>query len=203
MPQFVVRKQGRLNYNSWSTRVLTVDLDNGIVMLSRKGVPLALGYHAMRSTKVQTWPHLNRKYVEEDFKSGAAKLTLRLTGTHGNCKAGRLPVRLPRWNSAGTQHDEAWVLRFMSFDDLEQALADIAQLPPPQQDLVVLDATQSSTDVPASPLSVLVSSAMPEQRRERERVGQDALPTHGDWNADVVERSLHQQHYNGTAIASV
>lgn len=129
MQQVIVRKQGRLQYSNWSSRVLTLDPVAGVLLLSKKGSPEKVDYHAMQPTHIEFWPHYDKKYVEEDFDSLPAKMTVRLAGCAypatplGNKKRPALVV-----NSAGTESAEAWVLRFTSLKTLREALVALEQL---------------------------------------------------------------------------
>ncbi|KAK7201510.1 hypothetical protein NESM_000214800 [Novymonas esmeraldas] len=177
MPEFVVRKQGRLNYSSWSTRVLTLDIATGVVKLSRKGHPESTDHHAMYVTSTQMWPHYNRMYVEEGFDSLPAKLTIRLRGLHGKDRD------QPRWkllhvNSAGIASDEAWVLRFTSFGDFQHALLTLAHFHhhhPSQSDS---PCSGGATTPSVSSGSVSPSSRVPVQ------VLKELLPIRQAWYAN-------------------
>lgn len=126
MQQVVVRKQGRMDYCSWSSRVLTLDPAAGVLLLSKKGNADRIAYHAMQPMCIEVWPYYNSKYVEEGFDSLPAKLTLRLAGCafpRPQSKRGRRVL-----NSAGMDFDEAWVLRFTSLQQLCSAVMALEQL---------------------------------------------------------------------------
>ncbi|KPA74446.1 hypothetical protein ABB37_09132 [Leptomonas pyrrhocoris] len=129
MQQVIVRKQGRYDYSHWSSRVLTLVPVTGMLQLSKKGSPNQIDYHAMQPTRIEVWPHYDRKYVEEDFDSLSAKLTIRLVGSAFPNTAAASSRRVSRMvNSAGVGCDEAWVLRFTSLGALEEALLALEKL---------------------------------------------------------------------------
>lgn len=129
MQQVIVRKQGRMDYDSWSSRVLTLDPAAGVLLLSKKGKPDNIAHHAMQPVCIEIWPFYDSKYVEEDFNSLPAKLTIRLAGSAFPKARSRRGGRVSRLlNSAGTDFDEAWVLRFTSLQELESAVKALERL---------------------------------------------------------------------------
>ncbi|CAC9520838.1 hypothetical protein conserved [Leishmania donovani] len=80
-PQIAVRKQGTYERGRWSTRILTIDVDAGMVTISRKSKPQDVLYRSLHVQKVEMWPRYSPYAIEGSYDSLKAKMVLCITGT--------------------------------------------------------------------------------------------------------------------------
>ncbi|KPI88068.1 hypothetical protein ABL78_2844 [Leptomonas seymouri] len=82
--QFVIEKQGRFEEERWYTRVITLDVANHRLYLSKANNAEELLYRCMVGIDVvQLWPTFDKASVSESFDSDEAKRTVRIKGLVG------------------------------------------------------------------------------------------------------------------------
>lgn len=74
-------KQGVVDGNTWSNRVLTMDRQSGTLTISRHNHPNNIFYHSLKPSVVQRWPHFCMDAIYNDCFSTEAKRTLCVSGT--------------------------------------------------------------------------------------------------------------------------
>lgn len=80
MQQLLVNKQSDLFHIQWTSRVMTIDPQQHVVYISRKGDPSAVAHHKMYVSHIVLWPRYNAGKIVDRFHSVDAILTVRLKG---------------------------------------------------------------------------------------------------------------------------
>lgn len=78
--QIFVLKQGSMQKDHWSTRILTIDTETATATVSQKNHPSKVHYHTLRVNDVRKFPHVDLAHTKVDPNSADAKWTLCLLG---------------------------------------------------------------------------------------------------------------------------